>query len=173
MASKKSAKSKTKSRSKKPAAKRRQEPASGDHARMTISAAALKDLAKAFDQCKDRAAVANGSLGATTKGYVEKGLNTVAWGLVNRIRRQAQRDALKARITVEDFHDYFDKLDIEGMLASNMFAEQEGRTTKRKKKNGGKGEQLDLSERGNVITGSPEPPAEVSADEREPETVVH
>ena len=42
-----------------------------------------------------------------------------------------------------------------------------------KKKNGGKGEQLDLSERGNVITGSPEPPAEVSADEREPETVVH
>ncbi len=160
MSTKKSAKPKTKTRAKsKPnrSAAKTTAPDTGDHARMTISAAALKDLAKVFDQCKDRAAVANGALGAATKGYVEKGLNPVAFNLVNRVRRQAQRDPLKARVTWEDVLDYFDKLQIEDMLASNMFAEQEGRTTKRdRKKKNGKGEQLDLSERENVITGTPQ-----------------
>ena len=152
MASKKPAKPKTtkaasKAKAKPSRAVANTAEADQDHVRMTISAGALKSLAIEFDRSKDRASKANGELGAATKAAVEKGLNTVAWGLVNRIRRQALRDSLKARVTVEDFNDYYEKLAIEDMLAANMFAEQEGRKKTTTRKNSKQAaEQTDIEE---------------------------
>lgn len=164
----KSSKSKSKPKSKS-SKKTRRASGAAESVRMTVSVSVLVDLAKLDDQCKDRAATANGQLGSAIRGYVdEKGLNAPAWNLVNRIRRAANRDALKARILWEDILDYYDKLGIEKLLARNMFAEPEGHAARerkvRSKKNGG-AKQRDLVE----TAQSTEP----AATEPEQPDVVH
>lgn len=129
MATKKAAK---KAGAKKPAkskAKQHEaEPAAGG-ARQLISANKVRDLVKHYDICKARSAEATGSLGELTRDYVDQGLNSVAFGIANRIRRQAQRDPVKAAITLEDFKYYlYECMGIEKMLGKSMFSDAKPQT---------------------------------------------
>jgi hypothetical protein len=127
---------------KKPAAKKAGEPKAKKAARpveaqsegggrQLISKAHLRDLADVYDKCKGRMSTLAGELGQTTKDYVDKGLNNVAFTLMNRIRRTAQRDPVKAAILFEDFQYYMEALEIEKMFGKSMLPKQPPQTKPR------------------------------------------
>ncbi len=176
MASKKSVKSKTKSRAKKPAAKRRQEPASGDHARMLPGKNTVLNFIKEIRACKSRTSTIGQEVTEATKQAKEAGVDVPAARIAERIYGKALNDAIKGRVLWENVQFYLlECTDFEKIAPAGMFDPAEVRSTKQSSKKNGRSrkqqpEQTDIE---NVITGSPQEQTEVSADEREPETVVH
>lgn len=142
MASKR--KTTTKGKAAKPAAKKAAAQPEGDHARQVIGEKSLRDLARLSDQCMDRAATASGQLGAAVREYQEKGLDPVAFRIVNRLRRMGQRDPMKLTIVLDNIDYYRDALGIDDMKAKDI----PGIVAQRK--SGRKPRQTDLSEREDV-----------------------
>ena len=125
-----------------PAAKQASAEKSGDHVRLMPSEKLIIDLSNEMDKTLERSSVLTGAFGQSMKAAVEKGVNNIAFRLVKRFHRMAQRDPLKAAITKEDFDYYWDILGLDKTLAKSMFPAIETRsgkkpvTAKNGKKNG-------------------------------------
>lgn len=128
-----------------------------DGARQVIGEKHLKDLARLSDQCMSRASEASGQLGQAIRDYQEKGLDPIAFRMVNRLRRLGQRDPLKLRGVLDNFEHYSDVLGLGDMAASQLDLGDKPKPRGRKEKNTETDEtddgQIDLSERADLSAG--------------------
>lgn len=127
----KSAKKAGKTQAKRSSPGAKQAAAKGDSVRVMPSEKLIVDLSNEMDKTLERASTLTGAFGQSMKAAVEKGVNGVAFRLSKRLHRMAQRDPLKAAITLEDFLYYNDVLGLDKMLAKQMFPAVETRSGKK------------------------------------------
>jgi hypothetical protein len=132
---------------------------SGDHVRVMPSEKLVIDLSNEMDKTLERSSVLSGAFGQTMKAAIEKGVNGIAFRLVKRFHRMAQRDPLKASITREDFDFYWDVLGLDKTLAKSMFPASETRSGKATAKNG-KGKNGDDKQTAMPLSPTELPPPE-------------
>jgi hypothetical protein len=110
-----------------------------------ISGAALKRAVTDINSILEHNSEQAGTIGEIKRAAQEKGMDPVALGLLARLWRKGQRNAVKMRSILDSFDYGRDVLKLDQLKAADMFLDAEG-ASRRKRSRGeeAEGDQLDI-----------------------------